>query len=268
MVDETTSHGAAFNYVRIGSGKPLLLLHGLGGSWHSWTPVINTLAVERTVIAVDQPGFGETPPSEGTVSIASLADAVSAFLNEENLTGVDAAGSSMGARLVLELVRRRVVGAAVALDPGGFWEGWQRHYFDTSIRASIALVRLLAPVMPLLTGNPVTRSLLFAQFSARPWDLSPSLTLTEMRSFAAARSFDALRAELVNGAPQAGMPEPPERPLVIVWGRQDRVCFPSQARRAQALFPHAKLVWFESCGHFPQWDLPQRTARLILATTD
>ncbi len=265
---QDSPRGAALSHVRAGAGKPLLLLHGLGGSWRSWTPIINTLAAERDVVAVDLPGFGETPPLAGEISIRTLADAVTGFLAEQGLTGVDAAGSSMGARLVLELARRGVVGSAVALDPGGFWDGWQRHFFALSVRTSMALVRSLGPLMPLLTANPVTRTLLFAQLSARPWDISASMALAEMRSFAAARSFDQLLAELVDGPPQPGAPDPTPAPIVIVWGRQDRVCFPSQARKAAALFPHAKLVWLDSCGHFPQWDLPQRTARLILAATD
>jgi pimeloyl-ACP methyl ester carboxylesterase len=256
------------NHVRIGSGAPLLLLHGLGGSWRSWSPVVNALAAEREVIAVDLPGFGDTPPLPGEVSVPSLADAVTAFIEEENLTGVNMVGSSMGARLVLELARRGVGGAAIALDPGGFWEGWERGFFSTSIRASVAVVRFLNPVLPILTANAATRSLLFAQFSARPWDLSADLTLTETRSIVAARSFDALLDQLVNGPPQQGAPNPTPGAITIVWGRQDRVCFPDQAKKAQALFPHANLVWFDSCGHFPQWDLPQRTARLILAGTD
>ena len=57
------------------------------------------------------------------------------------------------------------------------------------------------------------------------------------------------------------------KPLVIGWGRLDRVCFPRQAARAQQLFPDARLHWFERCGHFPHWDAPEETARLILETT-
>jgi pimeloyl-ACP methyl ester carboxylesterase len=58
-----------------------------------------------------------------------------------------------------------------------------------------------------------------------------------------------------------------EHPLVIGWGRHDRVCFPSEAKRAVTLFPDARLHWFEHCGHFPQWDVPRETVRLILSNT-
>ena len=64
------------NHLRMGTGKPLLLIHGLGGSARSWSTISNDLAEHREVIAVDLPGFGATPPLAGETSIRSLSDAV------------------------------------------------------------------------------------------------------------------------------------------------------------------------------------------------
>ena len=256
------------NFVQRGQGKPLLLIHGLGGNWRSWETILDDLAAERAVIAIDLPGFGETPPLPGEVSIATLADAIAAFLIEHDLDGVDVVGSSMGARLALELARRGMVGATVALDPGGFWNTWQRGFFGATIGLSIRLVRLLQPLMPVITGSPLGRTLLFAQFSARPWRLSPTVTLHEMQSYAAAPSLDAALHALVHGPTQRGLAAQAMRgPITIVWGRDDRVCLPGQAELALARFPGARLVWFDACGHFPYWDRPQETTRLILDNT-
>ncbi|UOQ80520.1 MULTISPECIES: alpha/beta fold hydrolase [Hymenobacter] len=254
------------HYIRRGSGKPLLLLHGIGGSWRSWQTILPALAAERDVIAVDLPGFGATPPLTGEVSIRTLADAVTSFLRQHNLLGIDAVGSSMGARLVLELARRGgVVGAVVSLDPGGFWRGWEIPTFYYSVAASIRLVRALEPVLPALTHSTLGRTLLFAQFSARPWRLPAEVAQDELRTFIASPSFDELLYNLAYGEKQQGAPKGClQQPLVIGWGRQDRVCFPPQARRAQELFPDAQLYWFEESGHFPQWDKPQETVQLIL----
>lgn len=46
------------SYARVGAGEPLLLLHGIGHHRQAWDPVIDILATEREVIAVDLPGFG------------------------------------------------------------------------------------------------------------------------------------------------------------------------------------------------------------------
>lgn len=257
------------NYIRRGVGKPLLLIHGLGGSWRSWQTILNDLALEREVIAVDLPGHGDTPPLRGATTIAALADAVAEFVGENNLTGVDVVGSSMGARLVLELARRGgVVGSVVSLDPGGFWQGWQIPFFYHSVNLSVKLVRALQPVMPQIADRAIGRTLLLAQFSARPWKLSPAVVLEEMRTFAESPVFDELLYNLAYGEKQQGAAKSSiKHPLIIGWGRRDRVCLPSQAQRAVELFPDAHLHWFDRCGHFPQWDQPAETTRLILDGT-
>ena len=86
--------------------------------------------------------------------------------------------------------------------------------------------------------------------------------LTELQTFAATPVFDATVRELAHGPLQAGAASTPGR-VVIGWGRNDRLLLPRQAARAQAAFPHARLDWFRNCGHFPQWDQPDETVRVI-----
>jgi pimeloyl-ACP methyl ester carboxylesterase len=234
-----------------GAGRPLLLLHGLGGSWRSWSTVLDALAAEREVIVPDLPGFGETPPLAGEVSIATLADAVTAFLDARGLRGVDAVGSSMGARLVLELARRGVVGATVSLDPGGFWQGWEQVFFYDTVASSYHLVRALQPAMPALTASAVGRTALFAQFSARPWAVPADVALTEMRTFAAGPSFIPLLRSLVHGPAQQGAAAgTTPGPITIGWGRHDRVCLPARPARAGAL-PRRPAALVRALGPLP-----------------
>jgi len=258
----------SMNCVRMGTGQPLLMLHGLGGSWRSWSTITGPLRQQRDLVMVDLPGFGETPPLLRETNILTLADAVTSFLGEQGLYGVDVVGSSMGARLAMELARRGVVGATVALDPGGFWRGWQRRFFYGSMWASIRLVCRLQPVMPAICKSRVGRTLLFSQFSPKPWALPGEAVLEEMRSYTRAMRFDELLHSLAYGPEQEGAPAGSMRkPMVIGWGRQDRVCMPRQAALAQRLFPDARMHWFDRCGHFPHWDQPQDTVRMILAST-
>jgi pimeloyl-ACP methyl ester carboxylesterase len=232
-------------------------------------PVIKKLASSREVIAIDLPGHGKTPPLKGPTTISTLADAVTQFLHNHQLTGIDAVGSSMGARLVLEMVRRgSVLGTVVSLDPGGFWEGWQRQFFYYSIAASIRVVRAIKPLIPFIAGSRVARTLLLPQFSPRPWRLPAHLVRTELQNYVASPVFDELLYNLAFGEKQQGMPRGSVNdPLVIGWGRQDRICFPSQSKKALRLFPDAHVYWFNRCGHFPQWDKPSETADLILRAT-
>jgi pimeloyl-ACP methyl ester carboxylesterase len=226
------------------------------------------LAERREVIAVDLPGFGETPPLTGEVSIATLTDSVADFIREQGLDGVATAGQSMGGRMVLELARRGVGGDTVALNPGGFWSNRELLVFGATLRPSISLVRALRGALPSLLNSPAGRTLLLAQLSARPWSLSGETVLPDVRGLADAPSTNAAMDALTQGPKQQGAPAGtvPGR-VTIGWGRRDLVTVPRQAARATQLFPDAVLHWFERCGHFPQWDAPHEATSLILDST-
>lgn len=252
--------------VRRGSGRPLVLVHGLGSSWANWLPVFAALAEHREVIAIDLPGFGRSAPLTGPVTIATLTDAVEGFLADEGIADSDVVGSSMGARMVLEMARRGHAGSVVALAPGGFWTPGQRIAFGATIGASVALVRAIQPLLPRITRSRIGRAALLAQFSDHAWKLDPSLVLTELRGFDESPSLDAALDALVNGPAQAGAETTTGR-VAIGWGRQDRVTLPSQATTALERFPSATFRGFHHCGHFPHWDQPAQTIRFILDST-
>lgn len=254
------------HHTRSGRGKPLLLIHGLGGSHRSWDPVLIPLAKAREVIALDLPGHGQSPAEADSGTFAGLARSVEDWLAEENLEGIDMVGSSMGARLVLEMARRGLAGAVVALDPGGFWQGWERTFFRTTITASIAVVRAMEPMLPAITKNIAGRTALMLQLSAKPWALHPSLVVNELRSFADTSTFGSLVKDLATGPMQEGAAAT-NAPVVIGWGRKDRLCLPMQASRAMNAFPKAKMHWFAQSGHFPMWDQPTETVAVILNAT-
>ncbi len=254
--------------VRTGTGRPLVLVPGVGADSSTWRLVLDGLAAEREVVAPDLPGFGRTPQFEGEVTMARYADELESYLREHSLAGADLVGSSMGARLVVEMARRGLGRSTVALDPGGFWSPGQKKVFGATLTASIALVRALRPALPALLATPVGRTALLAQLSARPWALPADFALSEVRGLADAPGTSPALKALATGPDQEGAPRGTlPGPMLLVWGRHDRVTLPSQARRARELFPDARIELFDSCGHFPHWDQPARTVRTVLAAT-
>lgn len=253
---------------RRGSGPPLLLVHGLGGNRNSFDPITDALAREREIIAPDLPGFGQTPPLVGPVTIATLADALEAFLDEQGLDGVACVGTSMGCparpgtRPPQACRRDRRPGPGWLLErPRG--EGLR--CVDRDVDQAHPCAATHAAV---LVRNPVSRTALFAQFSAKPWALPSEVVLNEMRAYVDAPSFDDALEGLVQGPRQAGIPAGEARgPILIGWGRRDLVTLTRQARRAAEVFPDATIHWFEHSGHLPQWDEPEAATRLILEWT-
>lgn len=255
------------NQIERGAGRKVLLVHGLGGSWHSWSTILDALSASRTVIAIDLPGHGGTPAEHDSGTFDGLVGSVERYIADNGLTGIDVVGSSMGARIVLELARRGSVGNVVALDPGGFWRGWERTFFKITIGASGRLLQAIRSSLPMLSKNAVSRTALLAQLSAHPWALDPQVVATELASLSTTSTFDALVRDLASGPKQTGPAADGTGRVVIGWGRHDRLCLPRQAARAQAAFPSADLHWFEASGHFPMWDMPEETVAVILATT-
>jgi len=255
------------NKIERGTGPTLLLIHGLGGSWRSWNTILDLLSASRRVIAIDLPGHGATPAEPDSGTFDGLVGSVERYIAEAGLVGVDVVGSSMGARIVLELARRGVVGNVVALDPGGFWRGWERTFFRTTIGASGRLLRAIRAGLPALSRNAASRTALLAQLSARPWALDGQVVATELTGLSMTPTFDALVRDLATGPEQTGPAAPNIGRIVIGWGKHDRLCLPRQAARAQAAFPTAQLHWFEGSGHFPMWDTPAETVAVILGAT-
>jgi pimeloyl-ACP methyl ester carboxylesterase len=255
------------NHVRRGAGPPLVLVHGLGGSLRSWDLVVDGLCAHREVVALDLPGFGGSPPLP-EITVATLADALALFLTAQGLHRADLVGASLGGRLVLEMVRRGVGRHVVALDPGGYWNEPERLFVVGSLRASIAAVRRLRPVLPVLAGNPAVRTALLAQFSARPWAVPGDVVLRELRGLADAPGVDPALTSLAAEPAQQGAP-PGAAPgrLVVGWGRWDRLTLPTQARRVLAAFPDATPHRFAHAGHYPIFDSPGETVRVVLAAT-
>jgi pimeloyl-ACP methyl ester carboxylesterase len=253
-------------YVRRGSGKPLLLVHGLGSSRQAWSLVVLALAQHREVIAIDLPGHGASPAEHDSGTFAGLARSLADWLAQEGLTGIDMVGVSMGARLVLEMARQGHADNVVALDPGGFWEGWERDFVKATLTASGVLLRSLRPALPTLARTSVGRTMLLAQLAARPWALNGDLISEELISICNTKTFGELVQDLAYGPPQQGPAAASAGTIAIGWGRHDRLCFPGQASRAQQAFPEARIVWLERSGHFPNWEQPTETVQLILNT--
>ena len=226
------------------------------------------LESEREVVRLDLPGFGRTPMPTGEYTLAVVADALEAHLHAEGLAGADLVGSSMGARLVLEMARRGVGRSFVALDPGGFWSPTQRKIFGATLAASVALVRTLRPALPALLSTPVGRTGLLAQLSARPWSVDRAYAVRELQGLADAPGTSPAIRALSTGPDQEGAPTGSlPGPVLAVWGAQDRVTLPSQAATLQERFPDAVVEVWDRCGHFPHWDQPAKMVETVLRHT-
>jgi pimeloyl-ACP methyl ester carboxylesterase len=252
------------SYARVGRGEPLLLLHGIGHHWQAWEPVIDILATERDVIAVDLPGFGASPslPDGLTHDLPTMNAALAALCEALELDRPHVAGNSLGGLLALELGREKLVRSVTALSPAGFWTQAERRYaFGVLQTMRHSARRLPLPLVERLSRTAAGRTVLTSTIYARPGRRSPEAVVAETLALARATGFtETLRA----GTAVRFTDDIPGIPVTVAWGTKDRLLLRRQGVRAKGIIPKARLVRLPGCGHVPMNDDPALVARVIL----
>ncbi|GGM80310.1 hydrolase [Longimycelium tulufanense] len=252
-------------YERIGSGPPLVLVHGISHRRQAWYPVLDRLVDHREVILVDLPGHGESPPLEpdpGGDIVATLEKPLLELLERLQLDRPHIAGNSLGGRVALEAASRGWVRSATCLSPAGFWvtdRGFL--YTRTMFRAWVRLGKIVNPLAPRMSRSGIGRTMMYLPFLGKPWRLDPDLALGDFRAFRAAEP--AIRWILPRAFP-FHQPIPPNLPVTIAWGTRDLTLPPYQARVAQRQLPNARHITLPGCGHVPMNDAPDLVAKILL----
>ncbi|GAA0929405.1 alpha/beta fold hydrolase [Streptomyces thermoalcalitolerans] len=262
-----SAHGprtVTLSYARVGSGEPLLLLHGIGHHRQAWDPVVHLLAAERDVIAVDLPGFGASPalPDGLPHDLPTMNATLGALCEALEIERPHVAGNSLGGLLALELGREKLVRSVTALSPAGFWTQAERRYAFVVLRTMRGIARRMPlPLVERLSRTAAGRTVLTSTIYARPARRSPEAVVAETQALARAVSFeDTLRA----GVDVRFTDDVPGIPVTAAWGTKDRLLTKRQGVRAKQIIPRARLVRLPGCGHVPMNDDPALVARVIL----
>ncbi|WP_432585612.1 alpha/beta fold hydrolase [Streptomyces sp. HD1123-B1] len=249
---------------RRGTGRPLVLLHGIGHHWQAWEPVLDILAVEREVIAVDLPGFGASPalPEGVPYNLDGVVPVLGALFEALEVERPDVAGNSLGGLLALELGRVGLVRSVTALSPARFWNEAERRYAFGVLNAMRVGARRLPPsLVERLARSAAGRAALTGTIYARPGRRSPQAVVAETRAMREAVGFEAT---LAAGGTGLFTDDVPDVPVTIGWGSRDRLLLRRQGVRAKQVIPGARLVRLPGCGHVPMNDDPALVARVIL----
>ncbi len=249
-------------YDRSGAGPTLVLVHGIGSRRGVWKPVAPLLAGGREVLAVDLPGFGDSPVLDEPPTVEALARALATWWEELGIERPHVAGNSLGGGIALELARMGAVSSATALSPIGFWSPGEARYGRAMLRVShFSATRLRRPMTALLR-SPAGRQATIGLMYGRPARRDPGEAVADLECLARAPGWPATLPLTRSYVFRDG--EQLQAPVTIGWGTRDRLLIPRQAVRARRALPRARHVPLPGCGHIPMSDDPEGVAALLL----
>ena len=263
--------GRHTNVHDLGSGAPVLLIHGSGPgvtAWANWRLVMPALAESRRVIAPDMAGFGYTERRPGEVYTMDgwVAHAIG-VLDALGIERTDLVGNSFGGAIALALairhperVRRLVLMGSVGV-PFEITQALDAVWgYQPSLEAMRGLLDLFA----------FDRSLVNDELARLRYEASIRPAFQE--SFGA--MFPAPRQRWVDAmvSREADIRALPN-PTLVIHGRDDKVIPLQTSLTLSSWIPRSQLHVFGQCGHWTQIEHASRFARLVgdflaEATTD
>lgn len=247
---------------RQGTGEPVVLLHGIGHRRQAWEPIIDLIAQTNEVIAIDLPGFGESPalPPELPYDMPTTISNFETLFAEHGLDRPHVVGNSLGGAIAIELGARNLVRSVTALSPGGFWRKPAERTYALGLLGALRL----SAMVPEATLRRIARSRrLRAQamrpIVAHPERFSEQKFLEDARNMASSPGYKPT----AQAASTYTCHAVPVVPTTIAWGTRDRVLLPGQAEVARRRIPQARHIPLPGCGHVPMIDDPELVTQVI-----
>ena len=259
-----TKNGVLHYHVA-GSGPPLILLHGSGpgvSGWANFAANLPTFAAHFRCYIVDMPGFGESDPIEGGHPMASAPGAVIEFCKAMNIPRARFIGNSMGGAVTTmiavphpEMVERfiSIGGIGVNIFSSMPSEGIRLLVEFVENPSREAMIRWLHSMV-------YDRSILTDAFiDERMRNATKPLALAWARKMYSTAALGEIVKNVsgANGPPMWASLARIQCPVLLTWGRDDRVSPIDMALLPMRLIPRCELHTFYDCGH---WAMIERKA--------
>ncbi len=255
---EILTDGRRLRYVDFGRGEPLVLVHGLGGSWQNWLANIPALARSGfRVLAVDLPGFGQSDALPSTTSMSDLAEVLEGLLDRLELEQAVIVGHSLGGLVAMHFAQARPerTRGLVLVDGGALAIGQRRLQLIVAVLFVLNFGLGIPGVVPMLIFNAPLRRFLVRGMVGQTGSLTAQLAAEVIPAVRAPGYGPALRAAA--RAVHDIQPEQITRPTLVAWGERDRLVPPEEGRRLAREIAGAQLVCFPGVGHFPMFEAPE-----------
>jgi len=257
----------------VDAGKPhrqvALMIHGWSSSWYAMSPLIGLLSQRFRVLAIDLPGYGKSPRLPRRITIDEYVEFLADLIEKISDGPVVLVGHSMGGMISITLAMKHpaLVERMVLLNPT--ITGRLSGFINTIIAPVFLLERfvlgslLVSAVEKAVVGitDRMMRPVSFAERSGITLDDYKRLMADARR-----RGQGRVRAECFFAMREndlSGRLAQVETPSLVVWGAEDNTVPLRDAGVVADEWPAADLRIIPKAGHWPHFESPDITRRLV-----
>jgi len=263
-------------YLKAGSGRALILIHGLMGYSFSWRFTLPALAAHATVYAIDNLGAGlSTASDDMDCTVRATAERVLQFADALGIIDFDLLGTSHGggvAIMVAAVCTERSTERSAERSAERKDSRLQRLVLVAPVNPWSRHGKRLAPFVGSAFGSMFLRHTfarwrslhdlglrrMFGDTSRIPPDSLDGYFMPVFKNHVfhyglrVVRNWTADLAEL-----EAALPKIRDYPTLLIWGTKDRAVDVQSAEPLRRNFRNARLVAFEGVGHLPYEEAPE-----------
>ncbi len=242
---------------------PIVLLHGMSSSLHSYEGWQAELQATRRVISVDLPGFGLTGPSpQGDYRIDAYTRFVLRLLDTLGVKRVILVGNALGGEVAWQtaVLAPERVRKLVLIDS----DGYQPAVLSMPLAFQIASMRGLRWVSVRILPRSLVESSVLSVFGDETKATKEKVDrYFELNLRVGNRRALFQRMDQAQFGNSAALIRRIQQPTLVMWGEKDEMISPEQGNLFCRDIPKCKLVTFQGLGHLPQEEDPKGTLKVL-----
>ncbi len=243
------------NYILKGTGRQtILMIHGWGGSIHSWQPLLNVLTQKIDlskikILILDLPGFGESQEPPSTWGIKDYANFLLSIIKKFKIrkNNLILIGHSFGGQIAcyFTIINPEYINKLILIDP-----------------ACIRKSGLLAKIAKNIHGKLKQKLKMAISFIPFLKKLLTKL-LGNYDYMKASGRMKKIMQRVIDEDLTEILPQIASK-TIIIWGEKDSITKPTEGIIIKNLIKNARLFFIKDARHSPHLTKPNLVARLIL----